>query len=604
MRDFLRLAELLAPHWRRVALGIALALATVLANIGLLALSSWFIASMAIAGSLGAAMDYTLPAVGVRALAVVRAAGRYAERLANHDTTFRILGSLRLWFYRRVEPLAPASLAGYRSGDLLARIRADIDTLDDYYVRGLVPAVVALLAGACILPFLSRFDPALAWIDGLGLLAAGLAAPLALAALASRPGREVVLRSAELRAALVEEIEGMAELVALGAAGPRARSLDDISASLDGSRRRLNSIRGIGEAAVVAASSLTATGSAFVLVGMLGPGGLPPADLAMLTVFALASFEAILPLPTAIQKAGEMAAAARRLFEIIDAEPAVPARPAASPRAAPPPAAGLSVRDLRFRYAPELQPIFDGLSFDLAAGARLGLAGPSGAGKSSLVSVLLRFWDYQGGTIELEGRDLRSIDPDEARGFFSVLPQSPFLYHASIRDNLMVAARPEGGDPLPEDEARLLEAIRAARLSELVSRLPEGLDTIVGETGKALSAGERQRVAIARAFLREAPIYLLDEPTEGLDDATAEALLRTMADRLAGRSIIVISHRERDLAIADRVLRIRRAGGRSGFPARLRAIILDPASAGRFRGGASCTSRSIRKSASRGWKRT
>ena len=568
MKDLLRLAGLLVPQWRRVLLGTALALATVLANIGLLALSSWFIASMAIAGALGAAMDYTLPAVGVRALAIIRATGRYAERLANHDTTFRILGSLRLWFYRRIEPLAPARLAAYRSGDLLARIRADIDTLDDFYVRGIVPAVVAILAGACILPFLSRFDPALAWIDGLGLVAAGLAAPLALAALAARPGRDSVLRSAELRASVVEEIEGMAELVVLGAAGPRARRMDEVSAGLDESQRRLSSLQGIGEASIVAASSLAVWGSALVLSGAIGSGGLPRADMAMLTVFALASFEAILPLPGAIQKAGEMAAAAGRLFEIIDAEPEVPALPASSgarasiggaaprSRTAPPRSASLAVRGLRFRYSPELPPVFDGLSFDLPAGAKIGLAGPSGAGKSTLVSLLLRFWDYQGGTIELNGRDLRSFDPDEARGFFSVLPQAPFLYHASIRDNLLLAARPEGGEPDPADEARLLEAVEAARLAELVSRLPEGLDAIVGETGRAVSAGEMQRIAIARAFLREAPIYLLDEPTEGLDDDTAEALLGAMAERLAGRSLLVISHRERDFRIADFVLRV------------------------------------------------
>jgi ATP-binding cassette subfamily C protein CydC len=555
MKDLLRLAGLLVPQWRRVLLGTALALATVLANIGLLALSSWFIASMAIAGSLGAAMDYTLPAVGVRALAIIRATGRYAERLVNHDTTFRILSSLRLWFYERIEPLAPARLSAFRSGDLLARIRADIDSLDDYYVRGIVPALAALLAGACILPFLSRYDPRLAWIDCLGLVFAGLAAPLALSALAARPGRESLLGSAELRASIVEEIEGMADLIALGAVAAHARRMDETAARLDHSQGRLASLRGLGEAAAVAASSITVWGAAFVLVAIVGSGGLPPADLAMLTVFVLASFETTLSLPTAIQKAGEMASAAKRLFEIIDAEPAVPQCPSRPP-ASPGRSADLFVRDLRFRYASDLPPVFDGFSLDLPAGARLGLAGPSGAGKSSLVSLLLRFWDYQDGSIELAGRDLRSFAPEDARRFFSVVPQAPFLYHASIRDNLLLAARPEGGDPGPEEDARLLEAVEAARLSELLSKLPEGLDAIVGETGRAVSGGELQRIAVARAFLKDAPIYLFDEPTEGLDDRGADVLLETIVGRLDGKSILIISHRERDLAITDRVLRI------------------------------------------------
>jgi ATP-binding cassette, subfamily C, bacterial CydC len=384
MKRLWKLAGLLGEHRGRVALGATLALATVLANIGLLALSSWFIASMAIAGLLGVAMAYNLPAAALRALAIIRAGGRYAERLVNHDTTFRILASLRLWFYRRIGPLAPARLAAFRSGDLLARIRADIDRLDDYYVRGILPAAVALLSCACILPFLSRYDPTLALIDGLALAAAGLAFPSLLAVLAARPGRARVQASAELRASIVEEVEGMAELVALGAAGSHARLMDEVTDRLDGSQRRLNSLAGLGEAGLGAGGSLAVWGASLVLVGLVAAGSLPPADLAGLTVFVLASFEAIQPLPGAIQKAGEMAAAARRLFDILDAEPEVAPLPLAEPWAGTGPleaeSLGISIRGLRFRYSPELPTIFEELSHDLPPGSRLGLAGPSGSG--------------------------------------------------------------------------------------------------------------------------------------------------------------------------------------------------------------------------------
>ncbi len=552
---------------------MALALATLLSNIGLLALSSWFIASMAIAGSLNLAMGYTLPAAGIRALAIIRAAGRYAERLLNHDTTFRILASLRLWFYRRIGPLAPARLEEYRSGDLLARIRADIDGLDDYYVRGLVPAAVALLSASAILPFLARFDGRLALIDGLALAAAGLVVPALLALLAAAPGRAKVRTSAELRASIVEEIEGLSELVVLGAALPHAALMEELDARLCESQRRLNSLGGLGEAGLSAASSLAVWGGSLVLVSLVAAGALPPADLAALSVFVLASFECILPLPAAIQKAGEMAEAARRLFEILDAEPAVSAGSAAKAsdsaaeiRSAS--ALGLSIRGLGFRYAPGLPTIFEALDLELPAGGRLGLAGPSGVGKSSLFSLLLRFWDYQEGSIELVAGngtqgpasylDLRSLGPDRARSFFSALPQAPFLYHASIRENLLLAAAPGGGPGGPGLEERLLAACEAAQLGDLLAKLPLGLDTIVGETGRAVSGGELQRLVLARALLKEAPIYLLDEPTEGLDDATAEALLDAIARRLAGRSVIIISHRERDFRIAERVQRLDR----------------------------------------------
>ena len=565
MKYLLRLAALMIPQWRRVAFGVALALVTLLANISLLALSSWFIASMAISGALGLAMNYSLPATGVRAFAIIRAVGRYLERLVNHDTTFRILTSLRLWFFKRIEPLAPARLSGFRSGDLLTRIRADIDTLDDYYVRGVVPAIVAVLASFCILPFLARFDVRIAWIDGLALLTAGVAVPMALAALAARPGRELVIHSADLRSAIVDEVEGMAELVALGAAVEHARRMDEVAARLDAGRRRLNSLRGLGDATIVAASALAVWGTAFLLVGAVGGGNMARADMATLTVFVLASFEAVLPLPAAIQKAGEMAAAARRLFEIIDAAPpvrveavAISTTSATAPEAPTVALVGvsLSVRGLRFRYAPDLPLVFDGFSLNIPPGSKIGLSGPSGSGKSSFVNLMLRFWDYEGGRVELDGRDLRSFDPDQARRFFSVVPQSPFLYHASIRENLLLAALPDGSEGGPEIEDRLRDAIEAAQLSGFVASLSDGLDSIVGETGKAVSVGELRRIAVARAFLKEAPIHIFDEPTEGLDDSTADALLDAIARRLAKRTVLMISHRRRDLGIVDRLCRI------------------------------------------------
>jgi ATP-binding cassette subfamily C protein CydC len=597
MKRLLRLARLMGAFKLRIALGVALALAAVLANVGLLALSSWFIASMAIAGSLGLAFNYALPAAGIRALAIFRAACRYAERLANHDTTFRLLASLRLWFFKAVEPLAPARLAAYRSGDLLARIRSDIDELDDFYVRGTVPALVAILSMACILPFLWSFDPRFAWIDGLGLVAAGALSPALLAARAARSGREKLRLSAELRASIVEEVTGMAELVALGAAGSHAKAMDALAESMEERGKRLGSLEGTGEAAFSALASLASWGTALVSASLVATGALSPADMAMLIVLVAASFESVSVLPNAIQKAGKMDEAAKRLFEILDAEPVgtVLEPPAGQGTVLqplgtvlefpePPKMLGLAVRNLRFSYVPEGPSVFDGLSLEVEAGEMVGVAGPSGSGKSSLLRLLLRFWDYQDGSIELRSRealwsrDLRALSPQEARSLFSVLPQTPFLFHSSIRDNLLVAARPGGiagpgeiaepagqssaqeGSPDAEEDQRLLEALDAAGLSGLMSRQPEGLDSIVGETGKALSSGEARRLALARAFLKDAPIYLLDEPTESLDDVTAELLLESIARRLAGKTVVMISHRERDFRVAGRVIRLGRVG--------------------------------------------
>ncbi len=557
MRELLRVAALARREWPRVLLGVLLSLGTLLANLALLALSSWFIASMAIAGSLRVALDYTLPSAGVRALALGRAAGRYAERLVNHSTTFRILADLRVWFFRRIEPLAPARLVGFRGGDLLSRIRADIDTLDDFYVRGVVPFVVALFALACIVAFLAHFDVRLAGIDAALLAFSGLLLPLVLKKLAEAPGRERVARAADLRASIVEETQGMAELVALGALDWHAERIRASSRAMDRAQRSLASLQGIGDAGLVAAGALSVWLSALVLIPVVTEGRLPRADMAMLTVFMLATFETIAPLPAVIQRVGEMAAAARRLFEIIDAAPAIREPPPGTKTSfdAPPRAVDLSIRGLGFRYGPGEPWVFESLSLEAPAGSRIGIVAPTGAGKSSLFNVLLRFWEYERGEILVGGgaegatTELRDVPSDEARRLFSIAPQTPYLFHTTVRENLELAR--EGAS---DDE--LWEALECARLADYVAKLPERLDAAVGEGGVAFSAGQAQRIAVARALLKDARIYLFDEPTEGLDDATADALLEGVARFLKGRSLLLASHRSRDLAVVDRVVEL------------------------------------------------
>jgi ATP-binding cassette subfamily C protein CydC len=557
-----RLLALLLPSWRMAVLGILLSLFALAANLSLLALSTWFITSMALAGAAGVFFDYTTPAAAVRALALARAGGRYAERLVNHDTTLRILSTIRVWFFRRIEPLAPARLQARRSGDLLGRIRADVDTLDDFYVRGVVPSVVAVLALGIIVPFLVRFDGRIAVIDMAALACGGLLLPLLLRRFARRPGGERVALASDLRASVVEHAQGMAELIALEAVEAREQDMALTSRNLELRERRLASLQGAGDAGLIAASSLAVWAAALVLAPRAAAGSLPGAEMAMLTVFVLASFEAVMALPPVIQRAGELAAAARRLFELIDEAPAV-TEPEASPQASQPALVrlsegplGLAIRDLRFRYASDLPWVIDGLSLEIPPGARLGISGPSGIGKSTLVNVLLRFWEYEQGSITITSEggtaDLRSLRGDDARRLFSVVPQSPFFFHASIRENLVIAL-PEGREG---DEAAMRSALDTAQLSPLLAALPGGLETTVGEQGHELSAGEARRLAVARALLKDAPVYVLDEPTEGLDENTADSLMSALAVRLRGKTLIVISHRERDLRLADRTVRL------------------------------------------------
>ena len=552
-----RLLSLLLPSWKTALLGILLSTLALAANMSLLALSSWFITAMAVAGVTGAALDYNTPSAAVRALALARAGGRYAERLVNHDTTLRILSTLRVWFFRRLEPLAPARLQEHRSGDLLARVRADVDTLDDFYVRGVVPVAAALLALAGVLPFLARFDARLPLVDLAGLAAGGALVPLILQKLAARPGRQRVALSAELRAGIVEHARGMAELIALGAVKERAQDAERVSAELDTQEGRLALLQGVGDAGLIAASSLAVWAVVLILAPGAAAGSMPGPRLAMLAMLVLASFEMVMPLSVVFQRVGELAAAARRLFDLVDSAPAAaePSHPSPAP-AASGEAVGISVRGLRFRYAPDSPWVLDGFSLEVPPGAAVGISGPSGVGKSTLVSLLLRFWDYEEGSIKLTGAasavELRSLRADDAMRLFSVLPQSPFLFHASIEENLALAL-PDGE---PAQTAALRTALEDAMLSSMVDALPQGLATTVGEHGKELSAGEARRLAAARMLLKQAPIYILDEPTEGLDDETAEQLLTSVRNRLRGKTLLVISHRERDFRIVETVVRL------------------------------------------------
>ena len=539
-------------------LGICLSILALAANLSLLALSSWFITAMAVAGATGATLDYTTPSAAVRALALARAGGRYAERYVNHDTTLRILSTIRVWFFRRLEPLAPALLQQHRSGDLLGRVRADVDTLDDFYVRGVVPSVAAVAAVLVLVPILSRFDPRLAVIDLAGLLLGGLAIPLFLQRRARQPGRERVALASELRAAVVEQAQGMAELIVLGAVGEREQRAADVIRALDRREARLALLQGWGDAGLLASGALAAWCAALLLVPATASGLIGGPTLAMLVMLVLASFEAVAPLPTVLQRAGELAAAAQRLFALADASPAAaePRHPARVPGGGRGTAAELRVQDLRFRYSLQSPWVLDGLSFRVPAGGRLGISGPSGVGKSTLVNLLLRFWDYEQGSITLgsPGVELKSLRAEDALALFSVVPQSPFLFHASIRENLELAF----SDVRAWDDAAVQDALDVAQLSAFVRSLPAGLDTEAGERGRELSAGEVRRLAVARALLKDAPIYVLDEPTEGLDEQTADRLMAALDARLRGKTLLVISHRARDLRFVNSVIQIGR----------------------------------------------
>jgi ATP-binding cassette, subfamily C, bacterial CydC len=274
-------------------------------------------------------------------------------------------------------------------------------------------------------------------------------------------------------------------------------------------------------------------------------GSLPPADLAMLALLTLASFEAVLPLPLAMQVLGESLAAARRIFALVDARPAVVDVPQAP---ALPSGNDLSLSHVRMRYQDGAAWALDEVSFNLPAGSRIAVVGESGAGKTSLANVLLRFWDYQAGSIRLGGAELRDCSAHDVRARIAVVAQDTYLFNATIRENLLLA-RPDA------DAAMLEAACRTAQLHDFIVSLPQGYDTEIGEAGTGLSGGQARRLAIARALLLDAPILILDEPTEGLDTVTEQSLLQAIMRLMEGRSVLLITHRMSTLTeLVDEVL--------------------------------------------------
>lgn len=540
-----RLLTLIRPFGWWIAAGILLGFATIGSSVGLMAVSAYLISKAAIATDVS---QLSLAIAGVRLFALSRAALRYGERYVTHLATFRILTGLRVWFYRAIEPLAPARLQGTRSGDLLARIVADIETLENFYIRVVTPPLVAVLTTALAAAILGRFSLALAAALVIFLALTGVALPLASRWLSRQPAGDAVLARAELNASLADQIQGMADMLACGQeAAFQARTLQ-IDRQLSHLHGRLAAIRGMGNGLAALFTSLAALTILMLAIPLVVEGQIDGVFLALLPLTAIASFEAVQPLSQAFQMLESSQAAARRLFELIDAPPAV-TDPASPPAREGRGEQGLCVRELSFRYAADEPLALNRVSFDLPAGGRLGIVGASGAGKSSLVNLLLRFWDYEQGSIRLDGVELRDLPADQARAQIGVVAQQTHLFNTSIRDNLLLA-NPEA------DDEEMVAACQLAQIHQFVAGLPEGYDTLVGENGVKLSGGERQRIAIARAILKGAPLLILDEATAHLDTLTEALVWEGLEQFMAGRTVLVISHQPAAMAHVDQIIRL------------------------------------------------
>ncbi|TWJ17754.1 thiol reductant ABC exporter subunit CydC [Geobacter argillaceus] len=544
MTVFLRILAVARRQWLWMAAGIGLGIGVIAANALLMAVSGWFIASMAVAGATGASFNYFFPSAAIRGLAICRSVGRYGERLVTHEAAFRMLADVRVWLFHRLEPLAPAGLERYAGGDVAGRLRADVDSLESLYLRIIAPLITGGVSILLAVLFVARWSALAAAALFIFLLTAGVLLPLLARRLAAGPGRRSTVLAGELRVAVTEGMQGVEELILLGALERQAAQVDRLSEQLVVEQERLAGIGGLTLAGSIACSGLGV--AAVLVVGSLAvaDGLLNGPVLVMLLLFTAAAFEAAGPLPPALQLIPSAREVIRRILELADAPPPVP-----EPRApaALPAATNIHFLDVSSAYDPAL-PVLQGFTLQIPAGGRVALLGPSGAGKSTVAEVLLRFRDY-GGSVTVGGVELRDLAADDLYRLIAAVPQRPHLFNATIRENILVGNYEAGEDDL----ARVLED---AGLSAWVATLPQGLETPVGEGGSAVSGGEARRIALARALLKGAPILLLDEPTEGLDTATERQVVTRLAERTKGMTVLLITHRPACLALVDRVIRL------------------------------------------------
>jgi ATP-binding cassette subfamily C protein CydC len=541
-RPLLRLIWLARPLRGRLALSVLAGAAATGCGVALLATSGFLLAR---ASQHPGILAISAAVVAVRVFSVGRGVSRYLERLTSHDVAFRVLADIRVASYRRLARLAPAGLAAFRSGNLLAALISDVDATQDLFIRGIGPPLAAALVGAGAVTLCLLILAPAGGVLALGLLAAGAGAPPLAVAASRRAARATATARGELAATITDVLSGAADLHAFGAQDAALTEAAEADAKLTVLARRFAGAAGLGSGLIAGLTGLTLWGVLILGVAAVGHGSLTRVPLAVLALTALASFEAVTVMPAAALQLGSARASASRIAAILDAPD-----PVAEPEVPRPLPAGpwhVRLTGVRVRYEPGGPLALDGLDLDLPPGRRVALIGPSGAGKSTAAAVLLRFREPDGGTVTLDGADLASYAADAVRTVIGGCPQDPHIFDASIRANLRLA-RPGA----TEDE--LAAAAARARLSAWIQSLPLGLDTLVGAHGTAMSGGERQRLALARALLADPAVLILDEPTAHLDPEARAALTADLLALTEGRATLLITHELEGLDQVDEII--------------------------------------------------
>ncbi|MFP1929566.1 heme ABC transporter ATP-binding protein/permease CydC [Lonsdalea quercina] len=529
-------------YFWRLSLGVVLAIVTLLASIGLLTLSGWFLAGSALAGLAGLyTFNYMLPAAGVRGAAITRTVSRYFERLVSHDATFRVLLHLRVYTFSRILPLSPGGLSRFRQADLLNRLVADVDTLDHLYLRVISPLLSALVVIVAVASGLSWLDSTLAMTLATIMLLLLVIMPPVFYRTGQPIGEALTQLRAQYRLQLTAWLQGQAELTIFGSLVSFRHRLDQLENRWLSRQRQQATLSALSQSLIILSSGLTVTLILWMAANGVGGDTQPGALIALFVFASLAAFEALGPVANAFQHIGQVAASAVRVDQLMKLTPAV-VFTAEGP--APASHAALTLDNVSFTYPDQPLPVLQHISLSLQPGEHIALLGKTGCGKSTLLQLLTRAWDCRKGAISLNGSPLSAWSEENLRSMMSVVPQRVHLFSDTLRQNLRLAA-PEASD---EVLTRVLQQVGLAHLLE-----QEGLNAWLGEGGRQLSGGEQRRIGLARALLHPAPLILLDEPTEGLDAETEQRMLQLLREHCKDKTLLVITHRLRGLESMDRL---------------------------------------------------
>ena len=541
-----RLLALAAPGRGRFFTACGLGVLAVGSAVGLIASAAWLISAASLQPHIA---TLTVAIVGVRIFAIAKAALRYLERLVSHDVAFRMLATIRMRFVAVLEPLSPGALPTYHRGDLLTRMVSDVDGLQDLPLRVLQPVAVAAGAAALAVGIVATLLPSSAAVLAATLAIAAVAAPAATSWANRHAEARLAPVRAELSTGVVTLLNARADLVAYGAAPQHLAELRAVDARLTQIARSSALAAGVGAGLAVVCAGGAVWGALALGTSAVRAGALSGVMLAVVVLIPLAAFEAVQVLPTVTLAYSRSRRSGERVVELMDTPIPVtePAHGRRVDRANPWP---ISLRSAGARWPAthsSAPAAVAGVDLELMPGRTVAVVGESGAGKTTLSAILLRFVELSSGSYLLGGVDARDITGDEVRQVVGLCAQDAHIFDSTIRENLRLA-RPACDD----DELR--DALRRVRLLEWVERLPNGLDTHVGEGGHRLSEGERRRLSVARALLADFPAIVFDEPTANLDQPTADALMRDLLAATADRATVLITHRLSALELVDEII--------------------------------------------------